>query len=258
MLHPFRPAARWRRLKTILGLVGFLLAASAGAAGAADGSLKILYFERPPYYTTAPDGQVGGLIGTRAAQVLAKAQITAIWKPASAKRHLKTIETNDEAICALGWFKTAEREKFAQFTAPIFRDAPMVAIGRADDHRVSAYTELPRLLSDPNLRLGRKLGYSYGGVIDQQIQTTKPRLVETSQDVDGMIRMLLAGRFDYFFTGVREAESQIDRLGIPRNLVQLRPLNGIPEGNDRYLICSHKVPLGTIERINRAIKSLRP
>ena len=59
-----------------------------------------------------------------------------------------------------------EREKFAKFSTPVYQDRPQVIVMRADNsHRINHPT-LAALFADKNLKLGAKLGYSYGSFVD--------------------------------------------------------------------------------------------
>ena len=46
------------------------------------------------------------------------------------KRQLITIKANKIKACGIGWFKKTEREKFAWFSQPIYKDKPTVAISK--------------------------------------------------------------------------------------------------------------------------------
>ncbi|WP_033923704.1 hypothetical protein, partial [Piscirickettsia salmonis] len=78
-------------------------------------SLTMLYNERPPYLKTESKQQVLGLTGTFITQVFKTAKTPLHWKKTPAKRHLLLIKKNAEPLCAAGWFKNPQREKYAQY-----------------------------------------------------------------------------------------------------------------------------------------------
>jgi len=210
-----------------------------------------MYHERPPYYVGKNNGVVGGIVGERATQALSSAGIPYFFRRIPATRQLKMIERNLRKTCALGWFKNPAREAFAKFSKPIYRDKPMVMLVRRNEPKTADKTSLLQLAESPDLRMGVKLGYSYGAIIDRMIDRLKPHVVIASQDNAGMMRMLLGKRFDYVFVAAEEAPGILERVG--KAIISVT-LSDAPPGNRRYIICTKRVGDDLMGRLNRAIK----
>ena len=127
---------------------------------------------------------------------------------------------------------------------------------RADNsHRINHPT-LAALFADKNLKLGAKLGYSYGSFVDGLMASLSPRTVRTSQSSDGIVRMLLGRRFEYFISAPEEFDILSERLGIAGEDIISAKLSDVPPGNQRYLMCSKSVSDETIRRINAALEKI--
>lgn len=224
-------------------------------ARSADGvsEIELLVFDRPPYYVVDIGGGLSGIVVDRVRQAFEKAGIGQKWRVVAANRHLKLVQGDGKPLCAVGWFRKPEREAMGKFTRPIYTDRPMVALMRADNGPALAHKALGELLADSTLKLGRKLGFSYGGVVDGLITEKAPPMVTSAQENTGLLRMLLGRRFDYMFIGAEEAEALLERFGVAQDDIAFVTLGGMPEGNDRHLICSRSVPDAVIDAVNAAI-----
>ncbi len=228
-------------------------AAWFGSAGAKD--LQLLYHDRPPYYALQDGGTVSGIVANPINQSLRAAGIPFKWVSRSGNAQIKIIKRGKDYACAAGWFKNAEREKFANYSKPIYRDKPQVIVMRADNEKVMRHSSLRNLFADPGLKFGAKLGYSYGGFIDSLIDELNPKVMRNTQDNDGMVRMLLGRRFDYFVAAPEEFASLAVRLGIAGEDIMSLRMKDIPPGNSRYLMCSKAVPMALIRRFDAALES---
>ncbi|CCQ73602.1 ABC transporter substrate-binding protein [Magnetospira sp. QH-2] len=235
-----------------------LVAASLSASvWAADKPLKVLIFERAPYYVQELDGGFTGKVATPIAEAFEKAALPFKWKIMAANRHLKTIQKNREPVCAAGWFKNPEREAFGKYTEAVYQDAPQVALVRADNVTALKMKSVEALLSNKALTMGRKLGFSYGPYVDPLLKKYDLAAVTSSQDNVGMIRMLLGQRFDYMIVSAEEAEELIHMLGVAGNDIALLQLEDMPPGGKRYLICSKATDDDHIRRLNAALAKRR-
>lgn len=247
-----------RPLKTICRVLAFCgpLAAIPIVAAEASDRLTVLYEDRPPYYITNTDGSVGGVVLAPVSAALDAASIEADWVVRSFKRQIEEIKRDANPVCSPGWFKKPEREAFAKFSRPVYRDQPQVVVARSDNARRISHPTLDLLLADSSLRIGVKLGYSYGAYIDGLLAKHHPLTVETSQDIGGMTRMLLGRRFDYLVAAPEEYASLAERLGIAGgDIVSLR-MRDVPPGNKRYLMCSRRVDDGILARFNAALSTV--
>jgi len=219
----------------------------------AGGRITIHYHERPPYYTTHGKS-VGGIIGDRINFVFEQAGIPLAWQKTPAVRQLDIIKENERREGAAGWFRTAERERFARFSHPIYQDRPTIALARTDQGLLQPGARLAATISDRRLRLLRKQGYSYGSHIDGLLDQLQPEQVVTDTDNLGMLRMIHTRRADYFFIAEEEAEDLLARIELPASVFKKISFADMPAGNRRYILFSRRVEETMIERLDRVIR----
>jgi polar amino acid transport system substrate-binding protein len=217
--------------------------------------IELAVTSRPPYYIFEGGGTVSGIVATPVAQVFEAAKIDHRWVNIASNRQLKEVKENLKPICAVGWFKNPEREKFSKYTDYIYQNKPLIAMVRSDNNAVAAHRTLRALMKDTTLRMGKKLGYSYGPTVDGLVDELSPSSITTSQDNAGMTRMLIGRRFDYFISSPEEGEYLIEALGIGGVDVVLIKFEDLPPGNKRYVLCSKSVSDKTIEKLNAAIQA---
>lgn len=224
---------------------------------AAAETLVVLYQPRPPYYveTTAESGRtdVGGLVGGPAGRALAAAGIAVEWRQTPFNRQIEMIRASPAPLCALGWFRTPERRAFARFSRPLYRDLAQIALTTGP---LPADT-LRALLGNREIRLGVKLGYSYGAYVDGLIAAIDPNLVSTTQDTEGMLRMLIGGRFDLMLIAAEEA-AEVLRDFPDRHRLSSQALSDLPPGQSRHLMCTQAVPEATLAALDRALAEIVP
>lgn len=218
-----------------------------------DGPIVLYYHERRPYYVTTPN-QVHGLIADRVNWVFNDTGIPYVWRKTPAKRQLEMIRSNEQRACAVGWFKTPEREAYGHFTFPIYMDSPTMAIARADNDQIHSGGTLAQTLAKRRLKLLRKDGYSYGQYIDDNLKRYAPREIITTAENLSMIKMIHTHRADYFFIAKEEAEDLVLCSGLPLEDFKAIEFVDMPPSNKRYLICSRQIDKMTQLRLNSAIK----
>ncbi len=241
-----RRAAGW----PVAALIG--LALLPAARGRADSDLTLYYHERPPYSVRQPDGSVRGITADIADKALKSAGIAYRWEDLPSARQLEMIKRGEDPACGLGWFKRPDREAFAKFTLPIYRDLPTIVVARADDRRFADRPTLDVLFHDKSLLLLTKTGYSYGAEIDAKIAADTPNLRRDASDNRTMLGMVGRKRVDYMIMAEEEAK---DLLADPvlGEGVAIYHLGDAPPGEYRYLMCSRSVPDDVIARIDQAI-----
>ncbi|MGB0681552.1 MAG: substrate-binding periplasmic protein [Magnetovibrionaceae bacterium] len=231
------------------------LVAQEASDASAPQPLEILVHQRSPYYERVGSG-FGGLVAEPMQAALEASGIAYRWREVPANRQLNLVRAAPAPLCAAGWFKKPDRELFATFSEPVYVDQPLVAVTRSDNRDVLSHTRAEDLFEDRSVRLGVKLGYSYGPVVDAMLKAAGTLTITTSQDNVGMVRMMLGRRFDYLLASYEEAPLLIESVGAAaEDLVEVR-LDGLPEGNARYLMCSKATPAPVIEAFNQALKSV--
>lgn len=224
----------------------------AAPLAAAEDAVTLLYNERPPYIVRQPDGSAAGLTATIAANAFKAAGIPVRWREVPSNRQIVLIQENLGNDCAIGWFKNAEREKFAKFTMPLYRDMPTVLLANRD-FAVPPRATLRTLLARDDVRVLVKDRYSYGRYIDDLLAALKPHLVITSNENTGMVAMIKARRADFMFVAEEEANYLVSQAGAQPGDFKLVRTSDMPQGELRHLMCSKRVGDDVLARINAAI-----
>jgi uncharacterized protein (TIGR02285 family) len=235
----------------ILGCLG--IGVIGASAARADDGLILYYHDRPPYSERQADGSVRGVIADLAAVALEAAGVDYRWAELPSARQLEVIKRNVSPTCGLGWFKTPDREAFAKFTAPIYRDLPTIVVARVDDARFAGAPALDSLFADKTLILLVKTGYSYGAAIDAKLAADTPNLRRDPSDNRTMLGMVSRKRVDYMIMAEEEAKDLLDEPDLGKAGLAVFRLGDAPAGELRYLMCSKSVPDDLVARINRAI-----
>ncbi len=246
----------FRTQKCLLVVLVFVTVSLPRAAYA--DPITLMYHERPPYYIAQEGGGIVGLIAEPTTRAFEKVGIEFDWTLIAANRQLDIVKANQTRTCAVGWFRNVEREVFARYSVPIHQDKPMIAIVATENTKIRQHRTVEQLLADEALVMGKKLGYSYGDIIDTLILTHDTRTVTSAQSNVGLIRMLLAERFDFAFFPGDEVGSIVIEVGESAAQLSMVSLQGMPEGSKRYILCSHLVAESTMARLDAEIEKNAP
>jgi polar amino acid transport system substrate-binding protein len=242
-----RLRAAWRGIVSALGL------ACLAAPGRAEERVTLHFNERPPYMVPAADGSASGLSATPARQAFAAAGIAVRWAQTPTTRQLAVIRDNEGLDCAIGWFRKPDRETFAKFSKPIYRDRPTVVLAN------SAFVperRLADLLRRSGVRVLVKDNFSYGAMIDTLLAEKRASVLGTSAENQQMVRMVAERRVDMMFAAEEEAQHLLSQAGIAPQALQVLRFDDVPSGERRHLMCSKRVPDALIERLNAAIPAI--
>ena len=220
-----------------------------------EGSLLLLYRDKPPYSYTQ-DRQPAGLLIEQSRAVLAAAGLTARMEEAPLKRIQLELQSGDRALCSPGWYKLPEREQYARFSLPMSQDLPhVVLVGPRSAAAVRAHRSLASLLADGKLRMAVVDGISYGAELDALIKRHQPAPLRATVTPLHLTRMLAAGRADYMFMD-REDYLWLSRHGEVSRQLSALTLADMPAGLQRHMMCSKKMPDATMQAIDAAIRAL--
>lgn len=217
--------------------------------------IVVYYHDRRPYHLTFKDN-VHGLVADPINLAFKLADIPFVWRDTPARRQLNIIAANEDKSCAAGWFKTEEREQYAQFSLPIYQNKPFVAVTRTDSNLQNSSGTLEEVFYNNRHLLLVKSGYSYGAYIDDLLQKYAPWKISTTVDNRGMLRMILNHRADYCLMAEEEAIDLLFFSGINKDQFNIVYFGDMPSGNERYIICTKQVEQTTMERLNTAIEHL--
>jgi len=238
--------------------------------------LEVLYIERPSYYYTH-EGRPDGFLMQLAVSIFDEAGIDVTYSSVPPSRILARLKSGARE-CSVGWFKRPDREAYALYTLPIYRNRPLVLVHLWNDEaRFSGLSRLSEVFSDKSLRWGIVSGFSYGDQVDEMRGRLHPVTVEATASQSQLLRMLALGRFDYLlispeeldalamaseaiqgysFSSVPDDASPSPGGSIRRGDVAVRELLDIPEGNLRYILCARVVGQEVIQILNRAIRTI--
>lgn len=220
----------------------------------ASAQVTLHYSERPPY-SFVRDDQLSGLIGSpvRDAFKAAGVQYTLALTPVPRQLHI--IKSNTGLDCsASGGFKNEERESFAKFKKPIYRDKARIALTSVRNTKIKNGDTIESVLGNKTINLLVKNQYSYGKVLDDLIERLQPARTVVSAENVQMVKMIQAGRSDLMFISQEEADGLIAASDIDASAIRQVRFSDAPEGEYRYVFCSKNVPDEIINRLNAAIK----
>lgn len=241
-----------RQLKSLILTLCFILASGKIAFGQ-ESRLQVLYIDYPPYYTTTADGKPSGLIVDIARRVFARAGVEATFTCLPSKRVILAVQEG-APVASLGWFKTAEREKFAQFSLPVYVNKPVeVVMLQSAAGKFAPFTSLKDLVASRQLTIGRIDGHSEGTYLDQLLANYAPQTVWVTEEKVRLIRMLKNRRFDFTLLPPEEVEVLVEASGLAMSEFARQTMRDIPLGNARHIIYSRTIDPALITRIDAAI-----
>ena len=222
------------------------------AAGRANDVITVDYNERPPYLISGADGSATGLTGTPAANAFKAAGIAVTWAKVPTSRQISAVKEAEGMHCAVGWFKTPEREQFAKFTKPIYRDKPWLALANIG-YSIKDGIKLEQALSAKGVRVLSKDSFSYGPYLNGLLAKTKPNITVSNGSTSQMLQLINAGSVDLMFVSEEEAEYLVEQAGLSmKNFHKIR-FPDMPKGGERYIMCSKNVPDDVIAKLNKSI-----
>jgi polar amino acid transport system substrate-binding protein len=245
------------RLLILLFLCLSLLPARDAAAEEADGRrLLVCHLEFPPYYYTTTGGEPDGFLLRKADAILRLAGIRPVYQSMPAKRIMQLMHA-EEPVCSIGWFRTPQREGFARFSKPIYRNEPLHALYLARNGAAfEGKTTLAEIVADKTIVLGLLEGYSLGAEVDEIIASGRPGMRRINGDYAQMVRMLAMERFTCILVAPEEVESLIRKNRLPEDIFASMPLADVPSGNERHLMFSLAVPDDVVARVDQAIEAV--
>ena len=220
---------------------------------AAENTINVAYSERPPYMVAMPGGMPSGLTGTPTVNAFKAAGIPVNWQNLPTNRQLLMIHDATALNCAVGWFWTAEREGFAKFTKPIYRDKDWMVLANTA-LAARGDTSLHELLQRPETRIIVKDNYSYGAELDKLLAPRKATLAISTASAGKMVQSISKGVVDMMFISEDEGKYVMAHHPVAETSnLRLLHFKDMPHGPERHIMCSKSVPDDVITRLNKAI-----
>lgn len=230
------------------------VAAVLGSSWTMAAPLLMAFREKPPYSYIEQDVAKGFLL-ERTRRILARANIRAEFREMPPKRIFLEIQKDDQEICSFGWYKIAERQKYARYSIPLHQDRKqMVLAGSRSAAAIKRHATLKSLMSSKDLTLATADGVSYGTDIDQMISAFSGRIDRTLLSPLEVARKVAMQRADFMFIDQDDYDYLLasDAALLADNLVIL-DFPDTPPGLLRYILCSQKVSEAMMRQINAAI-----
>ncbi len=235
-------------------LLALLTVCGASRVGAAD--LVLYYEERPPLMSRHGE-QLTGVQGAPAMAVLQRAGLSAELREAPVARQVAMITRNAEPACALGLYRTAEREKLGKYSRlPVYSSPPQSLLIRRDG-RLKDVHRFAAVLQSPAATLALRHGYSYGAETDKALAEGSAKLIRSSDHSMARARLVLLGMADAALFTEEEGEALIKQLGEAGTALELRRLPDAPPGEGRYFFCSKALPEGQMRALDDAMAAPR-
>lgn len=246
------PRCHSRTICAALAFVATLLSAPPPAGCA---PLTLLLFDRPPYYRLHDGHPAGGFLLILAQAAFDRAALDYVVQDMPPPRILATLRRNATPACAVGWFRTPEREGFARYSRPLYTDKPLgVALG-TNSPACPPQASLARLLHE-KYRWGLRPGFSYGPSVDAALAALPPERVHRVAEPGVLLPLLARGRLDAVLIEPEEFAwlASQDPQNAPRT--RLCSLSDTPSAPTRYIICDAAVPEADLARLDAAIDEL--
>lgn len=219
--------------------------------------LLLQFMDQPPLSMLDERGQPVGRLVERMQRVAARGQLRLRWELTPLKRSLQDLRDARQPLCALGVFRTAEREQFARFSIPFWTGNPQRLIARAEvAPRLAQAANARAAMLAPSLRLLVFDGVSYGDEIDAWIRERQGPTVRALSGPTRVVEMLSRDRADFAIITADGLESA-RREGVP-GVAALQLVEGLslPAPPPRYIACTPQVPLDWMRRLDQAIRAV--
>ncbi|WP_235669484.1 substrate-binding periplasmic protein [Solidesulfovibrio carbinolicus] len=225
------------------------------AAGQAQKPLSLLVFDRPPYYQLQHGQPAGGFLLTTALTVFAQAGIPVSVREMPPGRVVAMLREGPSRACAVGWYKTAEREAFARFSKPLYRNQPTTVAVRATLPVPETCSPFLADLLAAGWRWGLREGFSYGAEYDHLLAAypATKRFADTAH----MVELLAKDRLDAMLVEPEELAWILAAKPALRKHIRIVRLADSPLGGRRHIMCGLGVSPGEMARLDAAIESFR-
>ncbi len=244
-----------RLLRAVLTALACLVLVMEPALGQTQEPLSLLVFDRPPYYRLRDGQPSGGFLLTTALTVFAQAGIPVTVREMPPGRVVAMLKEGSSRACTVGWYKTTEREAFARFSEPLYRNQPTVVALRATLSVPEARSLFLADLLAVGWVWGLREGFSYGAEYDQAL--AEYPAAKRFADTTHMAELLAKGRLDAMLVEPEELASILEANPALRKAIQVVRLADSPLGGRRHIMCGLGVSPGEMARLDAAIEGFR-
>ncbi|MCZ6859898.1 MAG: transporter substrate-binding domain-containing protein [Alphaproteobacteria bacterium] len=238
-----------------LGLFLTVISSTVTASGQESERINFMMYEHVPLLLFQ-DRKASGFVGERAYEVLTASGIDFTVELSNPRRILATLKAGSPNICTFGFFKTAERQKFVNYSEPFIQDIPQGLLIRRENLSVfENHRTFVEVLADKDIVLGNVSGVSMGYETDLLIEKHSPTTI-FGNDLEAIIRMLEAARFHYTLTDEIKASAAFEKFGMDPNVFTVVHYPDMPPGSKRYFMCSMKTSPSIVTRLDKTIGNI--
>ena len=224
------------------------------AARGEEEALTLYGYARPPFLYEE-DGQIRGLLVSPVERAMRSAGIPFTWKVLPFSRAQVAVRDDREKACAVGWYWSAERADYAQFSRVFYSGQAMVAVVRSDMPAAEPIT-IREFLRAPGLRMVEKQDLYLGVYVHIAVEEMLPKtqIFRTPVGISLILKMIESNRGDVTIVPKEEMDYL---LGTEFTDGKLRILtfSDVPGTEGRHLMCSKSVPADWMSRIDAAISA---
>ncbi len=214
--------------------------------------LKLFVVQFPPFMLIDASGGFSGTALVPVALAMRRAGIPYEFVQAPFLQQLTEIKAGKNQVCAVGWYKTPEREKFALFSAPVSKDASRVGVAHAK-FQVAPNATVNSVLANPNASVLMKKGFVYGAFWDDKFASMKSKRVLVTDDTSQLLLLLALGRADITFMPLEEIQYYLSTGLVKSDEINIVKFPDVPDGYARHLICSKAVDPKLIKAFDDAL-----
>jgi polar amino acid transport system substrate-binding protein len=217
--------------------------------------VTIYYYERMPFFGQLATENEGFLLKIMR-EIFESADISYSFNKAPVSRIFEILKNDTGNSCFPGVFRTLDREKLYIYSEfPIYQDSSPHFIIRKNDELFYRNIFTIDTLLNSNKMIGLVEKYSYGIWVDDNIRKYQPPsvVINIGDNQKNFYKMLLANRFDYFFSSIEEASYLINSNQDFADRLLLKELIDAPSGNIRWIIFNPGFNKELLSRINNAI-----
>lgn len=215
------------------------------------GDFIFMYSDHEPYIIVTDNG-LSGFLAKYVNQVTSDANITAHWSNIPWKKQLSTLRRNTPNICAVTLYKTAERETYLRFTAPVGKNGGFVLVSIQNNTRLLGHDFFKTVAVDQNLVPILQAKTIYNRYIDGLV--ADKGFPEVNSSFARIARSRINSMRDYFIIADVRARAFIKKEDIRDKLAIYDHYPDLRSDTNYYIACSMATDDLLFNRMNEAIK----
>ena len=217
--------------------------------------LVVMYSDLEPYIISK-DKEISGFLVPYMNRVATAANIEIHWRNVPWENQLPALKRNQPNVCAIGLFKTPERETYSKFTHPIGTDKGFVLVSAKGNTALTTHQYFKSVLADRTLKPILQEDTVYNPYVNKLLSGKNfPR---TQGSVSRMLRMLAQNSADYIILTPVMAKALLAKSGLSSQITIYNHFKDLKETSAYYMACSLSTDTQLWGRLNKAIALAGP